>query len=103
MSLNVKTPASDLEIEDGFVPEVASFPPIRAYSSNEPIDPSIADPDQPVLAYDSSNWWTLGIPSGSYQAGLVQQAVIGTIDWSTGAVTYHTLDGVSLSGGLTSF
>jgi hypothetical protein len=96
-------PVHTLEIEDGFVAETTSFPPIRAYSSSVPIDPSISAPDQPVLVYDSSSWYSLGIPSSYYQSTLVQQAVIGTVDWSTGAVTYHVLDGVTFTGGLTSF
>ncbi len=95
--------AGTLQIENGFVPNPTSGPPIRTYAWNEVPHESLRDPANHLKAYDNDAWRSLSLPHPRYESDLYQIAFFGTYHRDTNSLTYREITDVVLSGGLTDF
>lgn len=94
-------PSVTLSVDSAFKPDPKVPQPIAAYVASGPIDTSFNVPL--VKLYDSNQWSALGVGSAYYNAKTYAQAVVGTVNWSSGALTTHDIDGITLTGGLTGY
>ncbi len=95
-------PAFTIEVEAGFTPNGLVDPPIRHAVTTAEEPPANDLPDL-VETYGYDEWfWTHYLTHASYDQDLVFTPVFGTLDWDTGEVSVHELEGLTLMGGLTS-
>jgi hypothetical protein len=90
-----------LSVDSAFQPAPTVPQPIVAYVSNGPIDPSFNV--AVVDLYDSNQWNALNVGTPYYNAKTYARAGVGTVDWVSGAITPHYIDGITFTGGLTGY
>ena len=94
-------PTLTLEIEDGFTPKIEGVPPIRVHVSDEPVDPSLLEPEAVVRFYDGAEWSAFGLTLDPWSSGTARLLpVLMAVDWPSGAVFERPVEVRSFLGGL---